>query len=314
MTSRRPSTISIDEACSSGSKLVYSIPEHANPTGCLAGGSRRRSPSSRLVKAGRSTIGSSCSKTPPIGASPSTKSSPRASGGSTPKERRSSTPELSAKLTARAQDGIRHLAEGTGRADLGPQGKPRLRNVESQSEDPRAGCPADGKYEKQIETLVGVYRKKRDVFVSAIDEYFDRLRPSDLDTAQRGALRLDVGPSGCRYRFQRASFPALPGGRGDLCPGRIYLCPGTGPGAEESMRLSFGVPEEAKLVEGARLLAWPRRSRHVWIRSAKRSTREGARRERSSRSGKCSRLTWGQGRELGRPSSWVFFSATSWAR
>lgn len=115
---------------------------------------------------------------------------------------------------------------------------------------------ADGRYEAQVETLVGVYRRKRDVFLQALEEFCGPLRPQVNWTRPKGGLfvwtsvppDVDTGFEG--ELFQRCLKEGV-----IYVPGEFAFAPEPAPVPRNQMRLSFGVPEEPDLVEGARRLA-----------------------------------------------------------
>ena len=115
---------------------------------------------------------------------------------------------------------------------------------------------SDGTYERHVATLVALYRRKRDVMLSALAEHFAPMEGAVSWTRPLGGLfvwlsvpeGLDTGPEG--PLFARA-----------LAEGVLYV-PGAYSFAEEPVavprnhaRLCFGVPDEADLFEGTRRLA-----------------------------------------------------------
>src|SRR5262249_28730180 len=111
---------------------------------------------------------------------------------------------------------------------------------------------ADGAYGRQVGSLVGLYRRKRDVMLSALAEH---LGPLDgvTWTHPKGGLYvwlsvpegLDTGLGG--PLFQRAVSEGVL-----YVPGAHAFATDPGPVPNRFARLCFGVPGEAELVEGVR--------------------------------------------------------------
>jgi 2-aminoadipate transaminase len=115
---------------------------------------------------------------------------------------------------------------------------------------------ADGKYETQVEILVGVYRRKRDVFLKALDEFCGPLRPQMSWTQPKGGLFVWMSaPSDVDTGFSGALFQRCLAEGVIYVPGEFAFAPEPDPVPKNQMRLSFGVPDEANLIEGARRLA-----------------------------------------------------------
>jgi 2-aminoadipate transaminase len=115
---------------------------------------------------------------------------------------------------------------------------------------------ADGSYDRHVERLRGVYRRKRDVLLGALEEQFEDLRGLVSWTHPRGGLYvwmtvpdgLDTGPSG-------PLFPRCLEEGVIYVPGAHAFAETPGPVPTNGMRLCFGTPSEAELVEGTRRLA-----------------------------------------------------------
>lgn len=115
---------------------------------------------------------------------------------------------------------------------------------------------ADGSYEQHIETLLPIYRRKRDVMLSALDEHFAGFGGTIAWTRPRGGMfvwltapaHLDLGTTGpvvasclergVLYIPGAFAFPDEPTAR-----------------PNNNARICFGVPSEADLAEGVRRLA-----------------------------------------------------------
>jgi 2-aminoadipate transaminase len=114
----------------------------------------------------------------------------------------------------------------------------------------------DGSYDRHLTRLDSLYGRKCAAFLAALDEY---ISPLDLDvrwTTPRGGLfvwmtvpeDLDTGFEG--PLFQRCVEQGV-----IYVPGEHAFAPEPGPVPTNHLRLTFGVPTESDLVEGARRLA-----------------------------------------------------------
>ncbi len=114
---------------------------------------------------------------------------------------------------------------------------------------------ADGSYQEQIAILVERYRRKRDVMLAALDEYFGPIDGVSW-TRPAGGLyvwltlpeELDTGLAG--PFFQRCLNEGVM-----YVPGLYAFAAEPGPPPRNQARLCFGVPEEDALVEGIKRLA-----------------------------------------------------------
>jgi 2-aminoadipate transaminase len=115
---------------------------------------------------------------------------------------------------------------------------------------------SDGSYERHVARLAEVYERKCEVFLSALEEYVGPLDSEIRWTHPRGGLFVWLtAPDGVDTGFEGPLF------RRCVREGVIYV-PGEHAFAAEPsspprnhIRLTFGVPSEAELVEGARRLA-----------------------------------------------------------
>ena len=113
---------------------------------------------------------------------------------------------------------------------------------------------AGGGYERQVERLVTLYRRKRDVMLAALAEHMGPYEGVSW-TRPRGGLYvwltlpegLDTGLGG--PFFQRCVSEGVL-----YVPGSYAFAPEPGPVPRNQARLCFGVPAEAALVEGVRRL------------------------------------------------------------
>ncbi len=115
---------------------------------------------------------------------------------------------------------------------------------------------ADGSYERHLLGLIGMYRRKRDIMLDALDEQFGSFdgaftwtrpqggmfvwleAPSHLDLGTEGPMVAQCLERGVLYIPGAFAFPDEP-----TAPPRNFA------------RICFGVPSEADLVEGVRRLA-----------------------------------------------------------
>ena len=175
---------------------------------------------------------------------------------------------------------------------------------------------AEGHYDRHLRGLIGMYRRKRDVMLAALEEHFGPLDGGrELDPAQGRDVCLAVGARGGRSREQGAGLASLPGARRFVHP-RIVRLPGRAEAGADQFRPDLlWRPERARVVRRnqaafGRLggMLGPRRLRY---RSAERFGRRRARgrpdRGRDARrrrrcwldscgaicgSGSCSAMSW----------------------
>ncbi len=114
---------------------------------------------------------------------------------------------------------------------------------------------ADGHYDRHLERIIGVYRQKRDRFLNALDIY---LKPIDPDLSwTRGAGGLFVWltvPEGLDTGRDGRLFQTCLDEGVIYVPGAYCFSAATGPVPTNHARLSFGVANEADLVEGVKRL------------------------------------------------------------
>jgi 2-aminoadipate transaminase len=110
---------------------------------------------------------------------------------------------------------------------------------------------ADGHYDRHIAGLIGMYRRKRDAMLGALDEHFGPLDGAVTWTRPKGGMfiwlavpeGLDLGAKG----------PVLPRclERGVLYIPGAFAFPGEpGPVPTNYARICFGVPSVEELTEG----------------------------------------------------------------
>jgi 2-aminoadipate transaminase len=115
---------------------------------------------------------------------------------------------------------------------------------------------ADGSYERHIQDLIGMYRRKRDIILQAFEEHFGMLDGSVTWTRPKGGMfvwlsvpeGVDLGARGpvvARCLEQGVLY----------IPGSFAFPDEPGPVPTNYARICFGVPSEVELVEGVRRLA-----------------------------------------------------------
>jgi len=115
---------------------------------------------------------------------------------------------------------------------------------------------ADGSYDRHVEGLRGMYRRKRDVMLAALDDHFGPLDGGFTWTRPRGGMfvwlaapeGVDLGTKGAAIaRCLEEGVLYIPGS---------FAFPGeAGQRPRNYARVCFGVPAEAELIEGVRRLA-----------------------------------------------------------
>jgi len=115
---------------------------------------------------------------------------------------------------------------------------------------------ADGSYDRHLGTLIGMYRRKRDIMLDALDEHFAPFDGLVTWTRPQGGMfvwleapaQLDMGTTGpvVAHCLERGVL-YIPGAF--AFPDEPVLAP------RNFARICFGVPSEADLVEGIRRLA-----------------------------------------------------------
>ncbi|OJW18617.1 MAG: GntR family transcriptional regulator [Planctomycetales bacterium 71-10] len=115
---------------------------------------------------------------------------------------------------------------------------------------------ANGEYDRHVERLKALYARKRDVFLEAIDRHFEPLRDRVSWTRPEGGLYVWMTlPEGVDTGFDGPLFPRCLSEGVIYVPGEFAFAPEPTPPPRNHLRLSFGVPDEATLAEGARRLA-----------------------------------------------------------
>lgn len=115
---------------------------------------------------------------------------------------------------------------------------------------------ANGEYDRHVERLKALYARKRDVFLEAIDRHFEPLRDRVSWTRPEGGLYVWMTlPEGVDAGFDGPLFSRCLAEGVIYVPGEFAFAPEPTPPPRNHLRLSFGVPDEATLAEGARRLA-----------------------------------------------------------
>jgi 2-aminoadipate transaminase len=115
---------------------------------------------------------------------------------------------------------------------------------------------ADGSYAQHVARLTGMYRRKCAIFLSALEE---ALGPMDSEvhwTRPEGGLFVWMTvPEGLDTGFDGPLFPRCVREGVIYVPGEHAFAPEPASRPRNHLRLTFGVPSEEELVEGARRLA-----------------------------------------------------------
>ncbi len=115
---------------------------------------------------------------------------------------------------------------------------------------------SDGSYDRHVSRLKELYERKCTVFLSALEEFVGAPGAgAALDRTQGRAVRLDDGTRRTRYGFRWARFSRVACVReSSMCPGSTRSRRSQSPAPKNHIRLTFGVPSESELIEGARRL------------------------------------------------------------
>jgi 2-aminoadipate transaminase len=114
---------------------------------------------------------------------------------------------------------------------------------------------ANGDYERHVATLRDIYRRKCRVFLKALEEHTGALDSEVCWTRPRGGLFVWMTvPEGLDTGFAGPLFAHCLQEGVLYVPGEHAFAPEPGPVPRNHIRLTFGVPGEAELIEGARRL------------------------------------------------------------
>jgi 2-aminoadipate transaminase len=112
-----------------------------------------------------------------------------------------------------------------------------------------------GDYERHVAFLRELYGRKRDAFLAALDRHLGPVSSDVRWTHPQGGLFVWMSlPEGLDTGFGGPLFPRCLEERVLYVPGEYAFAPEPEPIPSNHLRLSFGVPSEAELEEGARRL------------------------------------------------------------
>ncbi|MDG3002782.1 PLP-dependent aminotransferase family protein [Paludisphaera mucosa] len=115
---------------------------------------------------------------------------------------------------------------------------------------------AGGEYDRHVEHLRALYARKCDVFVEALERYFAPIRDRVSWTRPNGGLYVWMTlPEEVDAGFDGPLFARCLAEGVIYVPGEFAFAPEPTAAPRHHLRLSFGVPDEATLAEGARRLA-----------------------------------------------------------
>ena len=114
---------------------------------------------------------------------------------------------------------------------------------------------ADGSYDRHVARLKEIYRRKCAIFLSALDESIGGLDSDVHWTHPEGGLFVWMTvPEGLDTGFDGPLFSRSVREGVLYVPGEFAFAAEPSPRPKNHIRLTFGVPSEAELVEGARRL------------------------------------------------------------
>jgi 2-aminoadipate transaminase len=115
---------------------------------------------------------------------------------------------------------------------------------------------ASGDYDRHVDRLRQVYGRKLEVFLNALDEALGPYRPAVSWTQPRGGLFVWMSiPEGLDTGFDAPLFRRCIAEGVLYVPGEFAFAREPSPVPRNHLRLSFGIPGEEALVEGVRRLA-----------------------------------------------------------
>jgi len=114
---------------------------------------------------------------------------------------------------------------------------------------------ADGNYDRHVARLTELYRRKCAVFLAALEEHVGRLDSNVCWTRPHGGLFVWMTvPEGLDTSFAGRLFSQCVREGVIYVPGDHAFAPEPEPAPRNHIRLTFGVPGEPELIEGARRL------------------------------------------------------------
>ncbi len=236
-------------------KMIYTIPEHANPTG-ISLAAERRGP---LVELARRW-----SKSHRIFVLEDAAYRGLSFGAAEPPSVWSHDPEGDTVILARTFSktlspglklGYGVLPEGLidpilylkGNHDFGSA------NFNQRLLEHVLAC---GSYQRHLSRLNGIYGRKCEIFLSALEEHVGGLDSEVHWTRPEGGLFVWMTvPEGLDTGFDGPLFPRCVREGVLYVPGEFAFAAEPAPRPKNHLRLTFGVPSEAELVEGSRRLA-----------------------------------------------------------
>jgi len=235
-------------------KLIYTIPEHANPTGISLAADRRRP----LVEMTRRW-----SKKHRIFLLEDAAYRGLSFGNSEPDSLWSLDPQAETVILARTFSKTLSPGLKTGFGVLPHELVDHVHSIKSNHDFGSANFNqlllehilSDGSYDRHVARLIELYRRKCGVFLAALDEYVGRVDSEVHWTHPQGGLFVWMTvPEGLDTSFAGPLFSQCVRQGVIYVPGDHAFAPEPDPAPRNHLRLTFGVPGETELVEGARRL------------------------------------------------------------
>jgi len=235
-------------------KLIYTIPEHANPTGISLAADRRRP----LVEMARRW-----SKKHRIFLLEDAAYRGLSFGSSEPESLWSLDRQAETVILARTFS--KTLSPGL-KTGFGVLPQELLDHVHSLKTNHDFGSAnfnqrllehilSDGSYDRHVARLIELYRRKCSVFLAALEEYVGRVDSEIHWTRPQGGLFVWMTvPAGLNTSFAGPLFSQCVREGVIYVPGDHAFAPEPEPAPTNHLRLTFGVPGETELIEGARRL------------------------------------------------------------
>jgi 2-aminoadipate transaminase len=115
---------------------------------------------------------------------------------------------------------------------------------------------ADGTYDRHLQSLIGMYRRKRDTILEALEAEFGSFDGSVTWTKPKGGMFVwFAAPEGLDLGVKGPVVPRCLEQGVLYIPGSFAFPDEPGPVPSNYARICFGVPSEAELVEGVKRLA-----------------------------------------------------------
>ncbi len=114
---------------------------------------------------------------------------------------------------------------------------------------------SDGSYDRHVSSLTELYERKCTVFLSALEEFVGAPGAGLHWTVPKGGLFVWMSvPEGLDTGFEGPLFPRCVREGVIYVPGEHAFAAEPSPAPKNHLRLTFGVPSESELIEGARRL------------------------------------------------------------